>query len=163
VSVNFGEVFGVQPVIGRGFVHEDGTPGSSPVMLVSYPFWQQYLSADLNMSERAVFVDEVPYTVVGVMPRSFRRRSSGRALSSGRRTRTADRDSASGNSGLRSWPDWRRASLRRRPNKRFEQSRQASPFPLPVPLVCSRWCGYEMRSLAIGRMHSHYCCSRRLP
>ena len=71
VSPNFGDVFGVQPTIGRGFVAEDGAPGASPVMLVSYSFWQQYLGAELTLSERALFVDDVPYTVVGVMPPGF--------------------------------------------------------------------------------------------
>jgi hypothetical protein len=71
VSANFVEVFGVQPVLGRGFVPEDAAPGAEPVMLVSFAFWERYFDGDVNVSGQVVFVDDVPYTVIGVMPRPF--------------------------------------------------------------------------------------------
>jgi putative ABC transport system permease protein len=72
VSANFVDVFGVQPLVGRGFVPEDERSGAPAVMLVSFSFWQQQLGADSGAVGRTVYLDSVPYTVVGIMPREFR-------------------------------------------------------------------------------------------
>ena len=72
VSANFVDVFGVQPLVGRGFVPEDEQAGAPAVMLASFSFWQQYLGADAGAVGRTVYLDGVPYTVVGIMPREFR-------------------------------------------------------------------------------------------
>jgi putative ABC transport system permease protein len=72
VSANFVDVFGVQPLIGRGFVPEDEQAGAPAVMLASFSFWQQYLGADVGAVGRTVYLDGVPHTVVGIMPREFR-------------------------------------------------------------------------------------------
>lgn len=72
VSANFVDVFGVQPLVGRRFMPEDERPGAPAVMLVSYSFWQEHLGADPSAVGRAVYLDNVPYTVVGIMPREFR-------------------------------------------------------------------------------------------
>ena len=72
VSANFVDVFGVQPLVGRGFVPEDERAGAPAVMLASFSFWQQYLGADAGAVGRTVYLDDVPYTVVGIMPREFR-------------------------------------------------------------------------------------------
>jgi len=72
VSANFVDVFGVQPLAGRGFVSEDERPGANAVMLVSFSFWQQHLAADPGALGRTVYFDDVPYTVVGIMPPEFR-------------------------------------------------------------------------------------------
>ena len=72
VSANFVDVFGVPPLVGRGFAPEDERPGAPAVMLVSFSFWQQHLGADPDGVGRTVYLDAVPYTVVGIMPRDFR-------------------------------------------------------------------------------------------
>ena len=72
VSANFVDVFGVQPLAGRGFVPEEERPGAGAVMLVSFSFWQRHLAADPGAVGRTVYFDDVPYTVVGIMPPEFR-------------------------------------------------------------------------------------------
>lgn len=72
VSSNFVDVFGVSPMVGRGFVPEDERPGAPAVMLVSADFWRRYLGSDPNAVGRSVQVDAVPYTVIGIMPPEFR-------------------------------------------------------------------------------------------
>lgn len=76
VSANFVDVFGVSPVAGRGFVPDEERPGATAVMLVSFAFWRQYLGGDPAAVGRTVYLDAVPYTVLGIMPPpDFERRS----------------------------------------------------------------------------------------
>ena len=72
VSANFVDVFGVPPMIGRAFIPDDERPDAAAVMLVSFGFWREYLGADSSAPGRAVYLDSVPYTVIGVMPPDFR-------------------------------------------------------------------------------------------
>jgi putative ABC transport system permease protein len=74
VSANFTDVTGVPPLIGRGFLPEEGEPGAPPVMLVSFGFWQRYLGGDHAALGRTMYFQSTPYVVVGVMPPSFRTR-----------------------------------------------------------------------------------------
>lgn len=72
VSANFVDVFGVPPVAGRGFVPDDARPDAPAVMLVSFAFWRQQLGSDPAAVGRVVYLDAVPYTVLGMMPPEFR-------------------------------------------------------------------------------------------
>jgi putative ABC transport system permease protein len=74
VSGNFVDVFGVSPVAGRGFVADDERPDAPAVMLVSFAFWRQHLGSDPGAVGRTVYLDAVPYTVLGIMPPEFRTR-----------------------------------------------------------------------------------------
>lgn len=72
VSANFVEVFGVPPFAGRGFMPDDERPGAPAVMLVSFSFWRQQLGSDPAAVGRSLFLDDVPHTVIGIMPPEFR-------------------------------------------------------------------------------------------
>jgi putative ABC transport system permease protein len=72
VSANFVEVFGIAPMMGRSFLPEDERPGAPAVMLVSFPFWRQHLGEDSSVLGRVVYLDGLPYTVIGIMPPEFR-------------------------------------------------------------------------------------------
>ncbi|MCI0434764.1 MAG: ABC transporter permease, partial [Gemmatimonadetes bacterium] len=72
VSWNFVDVFGVQPFSGRGFMPSDELAGAPAVMLVSFAFWQQYLGGIPEAVGRAIYLGDVPYLVIGVMPPAFR-------------------------------------------------------------------------------------------
>jgi predicted permease len=71
-SVNLLSTLGVQPIFGRGFIPEEAEAGKSHVVLLSYPLWHEAFSADPRILGRRVFIDGVPFVVIGVMPARFR-------------------------------------------------------------------------------------------
>jgi putative ABC transport system permease protein len=72
VTANYFDVLGVRPELGRFFVPaEDSGAGAHPVAVVSHGFWQRELGGDPNVVGRAVNVNGIPLTVVGVAPASF--------------------------------------------------------------------------------------------
>ncbi len=71
VTGNFFQVLGVPPVIGRGFVEDDDRANAAPVALVSDGFWRTALGADPKALGTILQLDQIPYTVVGVLPRGF--------------------------------------------------------------------------------------------
>ena len=72
VGANFTEVFGVPPMIGRGFLPDEDKTGAPAVMLVSYSFWQRHMGADSAAIGQTLYLGSVAHTVVGVMPPEFR-------------------------------------------------------------------------------------------
>jgi len=66
------EVLGVQPELGRWFTTEEGLPDAPSVVLLSDALWRRKFNADPNIVGRAITLDHDSYTVVGVMPASFR-------------------------------------------------------------------------------------------
>jgi putative ABC transport system permease protein len=72
VSSNFSSTFGVQPFLGRAFTASEDRPGGRPVVLLTYPFWRRHFNGDRNVLGQTLTLDNQIYTVVGVMPESFR-------------------------------------------------------------------------------------------
>ena len=66
------DVFGVSPVLGRGFTREDTLPGSDPVVLLGYGFWQRWFGGDPAILGRRLAVGDGALTIVGVVPPGFR-------------------------------------------------------------------------------------------
>ena len=62
---------GVQPFLGRAFTADDEQPNSPASVILSYPAWQQYFSADPNILNRPITLDGRAHLVSGVMPRGF--------------------------------------------------------------------------------------------
>ncbi|HEV8043070.1 MAG TPA: ABC transporter permease [Bryobacteraceae bacterium] len=71
VSAGFLPALGAQPVLGRGFTKDDAKIGSPHVVLVSYGLWQSLLGGERRVLGRAVQLNGVPYTLIGVLPRGF--------------------------------------------------------------------------------------------
>ena len=65
-------VLGVPPLFGRTFTDEEGEGRGARVVLLSHGFWQRRLGGDPEVLGTALILDAEPYTVVGVMPASFR-------------------------------------------------------------------------------------------
>jgi len=63
---------GVQPLLGRTFTQQDDQPGATKLVVLSHAFWQQRFGGDRNVVGRVMVLDNAPYTIVGVMPASFR-------------------------------------------------------------------------------------------
>jgi predicted permease len=73
VSGNYFTVLGVKPEIGRFFApEEDRTPLTHPVMVISDGFWRGSFGADSSVIGRTVPVNGHPFTIIGVVPPSFR-------------------------------------------------------------------------------------------
>src|SRR5437867_2800245 len=66
VSVDMLETYGIQPILGRGFLPSD-QEGAGRVALLSYGLWQQRFGGDWVGLERAVWVNSELSAVVGVL------------------------------------------------------------------------------------------------
>ena len=63
-------VAGVPPVLGRPLLDEDERGGAN-VVVIGFRVWQEGFSSDPAVLGRRVRLDDVDYTVVGVMPETF--------------------------------------------------------------------------------------------
>jgi macrolide transport system ATP-binding/permease protein len=71
-SDNFFRDFGVQPILGRGFLPEEGkVPGRDAVVVIGYDFWQTQLGKDPSVIGRNLRIKGIDFTVIGVAPQSF--------------------------------------------------------------------------------------------
>lgn len=64
-------VFGIQPVLGRTFTESDTEASASPVALVSHAIWQSRFGGDTQILGKSLVLDDINYTIVGVMPARF--------------------------------------------------------------------------------------------
>jgi len=71
VSPGFFNVFRVQPIMGRDFNAADAKKGATPVVLVSYGYWKQYLGSPVDLSHSYLKIDNLVFSVVGVLPEGF--------------------------------------------------------------------------------------------
>jgi len=65
-------LLGVTPELGRNFTSAEDRYGSGHVVLLSHALWQDKYGADPRILGETIHLDEEPYTVIGVMPASFR-------------------------------------------------------------------------------------------
>ncbi|HKD84822.1 MAG TPA: ABC transporter permease [Terriglobales bacterium] len=63
----------VKPLIGRTIQPFDIGPGGdpAPVVVLTYGFWQRFFSGDPHAIGRTITLDDVPHTIIGVMPPRF--------------------------------------------------------------------------------------------
>ncbi|HEU4631080.1 MAG TPA: ABC transporter permease [Gemmatimonadaceae bacterium] len=66
---NLFAMLGYAPALGRLPAAGEGREGSAPLVLLSHALWERRLGSDPGIVGRAVLVDGVPHTVIGVMPR----------------------------------------------------------------------------------------------
>ena len=72
VSGNFFDVLGVRPQLGRGFrADEDKVPGRDAVVVLGHDFWETEFASSQDAVGKSIFLNGLPFTVVGVMPESF--------------------------------------------------------------------------------------------
>jgi predicted permease len=69
-TANLWAVLGVEPLIGRVFTEEEDVNGSR-VVIISHGLWQRRYGASPDVLARTLLVNDMPYTVVGVMPPEF--------------------------------------------------------------------------------------------
>jgi putative ABC transport system permease protein len=72
VSDNFFEVLAVQPAMGRMFTaREARDPGSDPVIVLGYDFWNSILLGDPSVVNDVVWINGIEFTVVGIAADTF--------------------------------------------------------------------------------------------
>jgi putative ABC transport system permease protein len=70
-TTNFFDTLQVPPLLGRTFAAAEGVPPRHRVLVLSYATWQNHFGGDPGVVGRTVQFAEVPYQVIGVMPRGF--------------------------------------------------------------------------------------------
>ncbi|MGD0300476.1 MAG: ABC transporter permease [Bryobacteraceae bacterium] len=72
VSEGYFRVFGVTPAQGRTFTPQEDQPGGPRAVVVSYALWQNRFGSDPALVGKPIILGGDPYTVVGILPSSFR-------------------------------------------------------------------------------------------
>ena len=69
VTHRFFHVLRAQPVLGRDFNEDEGNGSQAQrVTILSDRFWRSKFAADPQVIGRAIQLDELPYTIIGVLP-----------------------------------------------------------------------------------------------
>jgi putative ABC transport system permease protein len=72
ISANFLDVLGLQPALGRNFTEAEDLPGGPRVVIIGHDFWQRNLEGRQDILGQTIKLDDAAYTIVGVMPKTFR-------------------------------------------------------------------------------------------
>lgn len=80
VSADFVDLMGVPPLVGRGFLPTEEGAESPAVALITAETWQRYLGGVPEVVGRTIYLDDIPYVIVGVMPPGFRSYIAGNAF-----------------------------------------------------------------------------------
>jgi putative ABC transport system permease protein len=68
---NLFEILGIRPWMGRGFRPDEGVEGRRNVIVLDYAYWESQFLSDPHVLGRAVTLDGIQHTVIGVMPERF--------------------------------------------------------------------------------------------
>jgi len=71
VTADFFRVLGRAPALGRDFLAEEEARGRNLVTILSDGLWRRRFGADPGIVGRAITLDNIPTTVVGIMPPGF--------------------------------------------------------------------------------------------
>jgi predicted permease len=70
-GVNLFSTLGVAPALGRTFSAEEQQPGKNHVAVLSDTVWRNQFHADPRILGQTIRIDDIPSTVIGVMPPRF--------------------------------------------------------------------------------------------
>ena len=65
-------VLGATPALGRLLTPDDDRAGAAPVAVISDGFWRRRFAGDSSIVGRSLLLDDLSYTVVGVLPPAIR-------------------------------------------------------------------------------------------
>jgi putative ABC transport system permease protein len=71
ITGNFFRAIGVRPALGRDFTDEDDRANAAPAVIISDGFWKSALGGDPSIIGRLVTLNQIAYTIVGVLPQGF--------------------------------------------------------------------------------------------
>ena len=72
VSASFFPLLGIQPALGRNFQPEEEQVGRDHVVILDHGVWQTRFGGDQNVLGQSMVIDGEPFTIIGVLPASFR-------------------------------------------------------------------------------------------
>jgi putative ABC transport system permease protein len=71
ISANYFTTLGVHPAMGRDLLPEEDAPGKEKVAILSYGFWLAQFGGRTDVLHETVQFNGQPFTIIGVMPKSF--------------------------------------------------------------------------------------------
>lgn len=71
-STNFFKMLGVEPAMGRDFAPNENNGAATHVVILGAEAWHTLFNSDQKAVGRVVTLNGTPYTIIGVMPESFR-------------------------------------------------------------------------------------------
>ena len=71
VTEGFFDAIGMAPMIGRGFLPDEHVRGARRAVVITYGFWQSRYAGDPAVVNKTISMDGEPWTIVGVLPKSF--------------------------------------------------------------------------------------------
>ena len=71
VTASFFRVLGTQPMLGRYLASGEEGAKAPAVVILSYAFWRSRMGSDPNVLGKAITLDRLPHTIIGVMPQGF--------------------------------------------------------------------------------------------
>src|SRR5437868_824099 len=72
VSANYFDALGVKPILGRGFLPEEGSGRNAhPVTVIAYRTWKDRYNFDPTIIGRTQVLNGVQHTIIGVAPERF--------------------------------------------------------------------------------------------
>jgi putative ABC transport system permease protein len=71
VTESYFRLFGAPVALGRTFTQQEDSPNGGKVVILSYGLWQRKFGGNPNIVGSALSVGNEPYTIVGVLAKSF--------------------------------------------------------------------------------------------
>jgi putative ABC transport system permease protein len=71
VTQAYFRLFGASPALGRTFTAQEDSPNGGKVVVLSYGLWQRKFGGNPNIIGNALSLGNEPYTIVGVLNKSF--------------------------------------------------------------------------------------------
>jgi putative ABC transport system permease protein len=72
VTWNLFPMLGISPQLGRLIREDEDQPGAQGVVLLSDAVWRRRFAGDSGVINRVISINNLPYTIVGVMPSRFK-------------------------------------------------------------------------------------------
>jgi putative ABC transport system permease protein len=72
VTANAFALLGQLPFLGRDFAPGEDAAGAAPVVILGYSVWKNRYSSDPGVIGRTLKINEVAYSIIGVMPQGMR-------------------------------------------------------------------------------------------
>jgi putative ABC transport system permease protein len=72
VTATFFETLGIRPLLGRTFAPDDDKPGRAQTVTISERRWRRRYGSSHSIMGKQITMNGQPFTIIGVMPDSFR-------------------------------------------------------------------------------------------